>query len=228
MAVSLSCSLVGLERACEGSQPWAEHWQGENLSTAQPSLCVQLVFAVSSSRCTAYTGCWFCMASEQTVNSAARRIAALCTALLQKMTGCNKEALLQASCSLVLCRRNDVSTNGSVARVMSTLHPGFVACPARSGSSHCCLFPCRTPCTGPEHIIFGHDSARHLQGYDYCTGIDTACCSGGQLTACVLPALAELQSNPQFVRARKLNQATSLRDMGGFLVSVPSGTNYQQ
>lgn len=80
---------------------------------------------------------------------------------------------------------------------------------------------------GPEHVIFGHDSARRLQGYDYCTGIDTACCSGGQLTAVVLPPLAELQTNPQFVRDRQNNRPPSLRDMGGFLVSVPSGTNIE-
>jgi hypothetical protein len=80
---------------------------------------------------------------------------------------------------------------------------------------------------GPGHVVFGHDSERRLQGYACCTGLDTACVSGGQLTACVLPALTELQQQPGFVRARSHNAPASLRDMGGFLLCVPSGTNYQ-
>jgi hypothetical protein len=76
-------------------------------------------------------------------------------------------------------------------------------------------------------VVFGHDSERRLQGYDFCTGLDTACVAGGQLTACVLPPLSQLQQEPGLVRARSHNAPASLRDMGGFLLSVPSGTRYQ-
>ncbi len=40
---------------------------------------------------------------------------------------------------------------------------------------------------GKEFVIFGHDAPRNLQVYDYALGLDTSCCSGGELTGYLLP-----------------------------------------
>ena len=48
---------------------------------------------------------------------------------------------------------------------------------------------------GPEFLIFGHDSVRMLQQTDHAIGLDTGCCYGGQLSACILPGRKVVQVN---------------------------------
>ena len=36
-------------------------------------------------------------------------------------------------------------------------------------------------------ILFGHDAPRGLQQWQHSLGLDTNCCNGGRLTACILP-----------------------------------------
>ena len=43
------------------------------------------------------------------------------------------------------------------------------------------------PDTLPGFVIVGHDAPRGFQQYRHAWGIDTNCCNGGQLTACILP-----------------------------------------
>ena len=39
----------------------------------------------------------------------------------------------------------------------------------------------------PPFVVFGHDAPRGLQQYRHVWGVDTNCCNGGHLTACILP-----------------------------------------
>ena len=41
---------------------------------------------------------------------------------------------------------------------------------------------------GRTHIVFGHNSTKGLQEYEFATGLDTGCCYGGYLTAMVCNA----------------------------------------
>lgn len=40
--------------------------------------------------------------------------------------------------------------------------------------------------TRPRFVIFGHDAPRGLQQEEWALGLDTNCCDGGKLTACIL------------------------------------------
>ncbi|KAI8474980.1 MAG: Metallo-dependent phosphatase-like protein [Monoraphidium minutum] len=75
---------------------------------------------------------------------------------------------------------------------------------------------------GPVHVIFGHDSKRLLQRAACATGLDTACATGGALTACVLPPLSALRESEVFRRKLAAREPMTLADLQGQVVSVPS------
>jgi hypothetical protein len=82
--------------------------------------------------------------------------------------------------------------------------------------------PWATAWPGPAHCLFGHDSARGLQLTQYATGVDTACATGGTLTAAVLPPVEELRRDESFMRKLEAREPITFADLRGELVSVPS------
>lgn len=56
-----------------------------------------------------------------------------------------------------------------------------------------------------QFVLFGHDAPRGLQQYKYAWGIDTKCCNGGCLTACILPE-RKLFTVPSFGRLHNIGE----------------------
>lgn len=80
---------------------------------------------------------------------------------------------------------------------------------------------------GPQHVFFGHDAKRLLQLAPYATGLDTGCCYGGALTACILPPWAQLEASATFVEKLSQRQPLTLEDLQGRVVSVPAAAVYE-
>lgn len=82
--------------------------------------------------------------------------------------------------------------------------------------------PCAECWPGPVHVVFGHDSKRGLQRAPFATGLDTACATGGRLSAVVLPPLDALRKSAAFRRKLRSGAPLTLADLRGEVVSVPS------
>ncbi|GIL95557.1 hypothetical protein Vretimale_1562 [Volvox reticuliferus] len=80
---------------------------------------------------------------------------------------------------------------------------------------------------GPPHVFFGHDAVRRLQLHPHATGLDTGCVYGGQLTAAVMPPLADLRvHSPAFVAKMRSGEAVSREDLMVELVAVDAAEVY--
>jgi Calcineurin-like phosphoesterase len=62
--------------------------------------------------------------------------------------------------------------------------------------------------SGPEQIVFGHDSLRGLQQYPWATGLDTGCVYGRRLTALILPEARLVSVSARHAYASRQSEAT--------------------
>jgi hypothetical protein len=62
--------------------------------------------------------------------------------------------------------------------------------------------------SGPERIVFGHDSLRGLQEYPWAIGLDTGCVYGRRLTALLLPERRFVSVSARHAYASRQSEAT--------------------
>ncbi|KAK9792706.1 hypothetical protein WJX73_008389 [Symbiochloris irregularis] len=73
------------------------------------------------------------------------------------------------------------------------------------------------------HVVYGHHARRRLQKWEYCTGIDTGCVLGDNLTALVLPSVSELEA-----RGFNPHKGVTREALGAELVSVKARQAYSK